>query len=107
MSKPASPPRITERQWQDAIVKTAKQFGYSVYHTEFSIRSSPGFPDLVIVKPPRVIFAELKSAKGKVSPAQQGWLDLLGDCDGVESYLWQVGADDLEAIARILMEEPS
>jgi hypothetical protein len=98
-------PRLTERQWQAAIVSTAKQFGWSVYHTEYSIRSTPGFPDLVLVKPPRVIFAELKtsSPKSRVSQHQQAWLDLLGDCDGVETYLWRDGDIELEKIARLLI----
>jgi hypothetical protein len=101
-------PRLTEKQWQAAIVATAKQFSWSVYHTEYSIRSTPGFPDLVLVKPPRVIFAELKTASpnSRVSQHQQAWLDLLGDCDGVETYLWRDGTDDIEDIARILMGEP-
>jgi hypothetical protein len=98
-------PKLTEAQWSRAIVATAKQFGYTVYHTRYSIGSTPGFPDLVLVRPPRVIFAELKTARlhSRVGPHQRAWLNLLSDCDGVETYLWRDGTDDLEDIARILM----
>ena len=36
-----------------------------------------GWPDLVLVRPPRLIFAELKSETGKVKPHQSKWLDVL------------------------------
>lgn len=98
-------PKLTERQWQAAIVATARQFNWSVYHTAFSIKSSPGFPDLVLVRPPRIIFAELKTATGRLTHHQQSWLDLLGACESVETYLWRAGEDDLETIAEILLTE--
>lgn len=47
------------------------------YHTHDSRRSPSGFPDLVIVGPGGCIFAELKSAKGKVTATQQTWIDAL------------------------------
>src|SRR3990167_8105053 len=36
-----------------------------------------GFPDLVMVREGRLIFAECKSEKGKVSPEQDKWLTTL------------------------------
>ena len=101
----------------------AKIFQWKYYHTWRSIHSPAGFPDCVMVKPPRLIFAELKSEKGVVSPEQQEWLDLLEQvgkdtkvydhvlsqdaiqalCEKgtlVEVYLWR--PDDIETIAEIL-----
>ena len=46
------------------------------YHTRDSRRSPSGFPDLVIVGE-RVIYRELKTAKGKVTAAQAEWLHAL------------------------------
>ena len=37
----------------------------------------PGFPDLMLIFPGNVAFAELKSEKGVLSPAQKEWRDLL------------------------------
>jgi hypothetical protein len=92
---------VTEAQWQNAIVKAAERCGFVCYHTRFSVASSPGFPDLVCVKPPRVLFVELKTVRGRVSKHQQVWLDLLGDCRGVEVYLWRP-SDDWDDISAIL-----
>jgi len=36
-----------------------------------------------------LIFAELKSVKGKVSPEQQEWMDLINQCTSVEGYIWR------------------
>jgi hypothetical protein len=49
-------PRLTERQLQDAIVQCARTLGYAhVYHTYLSINSESGFPDLVLLRPPRIV----------------------------------------------------
>lgn len=68
----------TERKFQDVVLEAARAAGFTlVYHTHDSRRSQPGFPDLVLVSPRagRVLFRELKSTKGRVSPAQQKWGD--------------------------------
>jgi hypothetical protein len=81
-------PRITEKQLQDAIVECATLLGWRVFHPWTSIHSAAGYPDLTLVRPPRVILAELKSATGKLSPDQDDWLRDLMLCPGVEAYLW-------------------
>ena len=50
------------------------------YHTWNSQHSTAGFPDLVLVRPPRILFIELKSETGKLSPAQANWIAALRDC---------------------------
>jgi hypothetical protein len=49
-----------------------------------------GFPDLVLVNPSlrRVLYVELKSDIGKMSPAQVAWQILL-ERAGQEFYLWK------------------
>jgi len=59
------------------------------FHPFDSRRSTPGWPDIVLVRPPSVIFAELKTATGRLTPAQRTWLDALDGCPGVEAYLWR------------------
>jgi hypothetical protein len=65
---------VTEKELDAAVRKIARLYGWRVYHTYRSTRSPAGFPDLVMVKPPRLIFAELKSDEGKVSAEQAEWL---------------------------------
>jgi len=59
-----------------------------------------GFPDLALCRPPRLVFAELKSATGKLSHHQQHWLTLLAEIPGVEVFLWR--PKDLDDIVRTL-----
>ena len=84
----ATAPSITEKAWQAKVIEAAKWLGWSVYHTHDSRRSEAGFPDLVLVRDQRLIFAELKSPKGRVTPAQTQWLWLLGETFA-EVYLWR------------------
>ena len=61
----------------------------------------PGFPDYVAVRARRLLLFELKSAKGRIAPAQQEWIDLLHECgDNVECYAWRPG--DFDEIVSIL-----
>lgn len=86
----------TEREFQRQIVRLAKILGWLVYHPWLSVHSTSGFPDLVLVRPPRVIFAEIKTAGGKITTHQVAWLRLLGECPQVEAYLWR--PDDWDTI---------
>lgn len=95
---------MTEKQLQAAIVKTARLLGWRVYHTFDSRRSEPGFPDLTMVRGRLLIFAELKTDKGKVSAAQEAWLDALIST-GVGVALWRP-ADWLDGtVERVLRAE--
>ncbi|MEG9248024.1 VRR-NUC domain-containing protein [Arthrobacter sp. Soc17.1.1.1] len=69
----------TEQQLQDKITQLAKELGWLVYHTHDSRRSDPGWPDLVLVHPVRhrLIIWELKSKKGRATPAQLVWITAL------------------------------
>ena len=69
---------LHEDDLQAHIVRTARMLGWMVYHTFDSRRSAEGFPDLVMVRDGRLIFAELKSQKGKRRPEQGDWLNELG-----------------------------
>ena len=43
-------------------------------------KDAAGFPDLVIVRPPKVMVLELKVPGGRVSPKQKEWIEALQDC---------------------------
>lgn len=78
---------MTERELQDAIIELARIRGWLVYHPFDSRKSEPGFPDLTMVRGDRLVFAELKSAKGRVSPAQRVWLERLEQTPA-EVHVW-------------------
>lgn len=91
---------LTEKEWQAQVLELAARLGWrKAYHTYDSRRSHSGFPDLVLVRD-RVVFAELKREKGKLSDAQEQWIAAL-HAAGAEIYVWRPG--DLEDIAKVLM----
>ena len=93
------PPRQTERQFMADVIRLAEVLGWRTYHTHDSRRSAPGFPDLVLVRRPRVIFAELKAQRGRLTPHQLDWFAELRACHQ-EIYVWR--PEDAEKVARIL-----
>jgi hypothetical protein len=92
---------LTEAQWQNVVVHYAKIFSWRIYHTHISFGSAKGFPDLVLVRPPRLIFVELKSDKGKVKPEQLDWLTEL-HASRAETYVWR--PMDVEDVVAILAD---
>ena len=81
--------RLTEKEFLAQVVELAEVLGFRSYHTFDSRRSAAGFPDLVLVRPPRVIFAELKRQNGRVTIPQHLWFHDLDECPGVEVYIWK------------------
>jgi hypothetical protein len=90
---------ITEREFQKQVLQLASMLGWRAYHPQLSKWSEKGWPDLVLARPPRLLFVELKSDRGKVSPHQDEWLRLLTAC-GQEAAVWRPA--DFDAIARVL-----
>ena len=104
----------SEAQFQEQVVDLAKWAGWLIHHDrrqDLSIAGDPGFPDLVLARKGRVIFAELKSAKGRLTDAQRSWFtELSGAAEAadrggvlfgrVHFHVWR--PHDLDDIARIL-----
>ena len=101
----------TEAEFMGQIIEMAQLRGWRVHHTRPAwtgkgwrtpIQGDPGFPDLVLVRKRgnvRVIFAELKSDKGRLAEDQGEWIRLLEGCKGVETYIWKPGMwEDILAI---------
>lgn len=65
---------LLEEQFQRQVLGLAEVYGWRSYHTHDSRRSQRGFPDLVLLRPPELIFAELKTDKGRLRPEQGEWL---------------------------------
>lgn len=96
----------SERDFQRAVVDLATASRWTLcYHTLNSRGSASGFPDLVLVRVPELIFAELKTDKGRVSDAQHEWLRSLEAC-GVETYVWRP-SDWATVEARLTAPRPT
>jgi hypothetical protein len=79
---------MTEKELQAAVIELAQTLGWKVAHFRPAMNArgdwrtpvaadGKGFPDLVMVSKHALLFIELKSAKGRVSPEQRDWLDRL------------------------------
>ena len=77
----------SEKRFQSHVISLAQAHGWLHHHTYDSRRSVPGFPDLILVRD-RLIAAELKTARGRVTPAQTDWLEALAAA-GIETYIWR------------------
>jgi len=85
----------SENEFMRHVLAYAHARSWTSYHTHISKRSTEGFPDLVLVRGGRIVFAELKREKGgRVSPAQARWLEelrsvthaIVAIADPVEGY---------------------
>ena len=92
---------MKEVELQRNVEELFRLRGWLVHHTRVARGSEPGLLDLVMIRPPRVIFAELKTQKGQLDnrmrwtkggrrlPTQKEWFEALQTCPGVEVYLWR------------------
>ena len=55
---------------------------------------------LTLVRDDQLIFAELKSAAGKLTDSQAEWLGALSSVEYTSAQLWR--ANDLETVAELL-----
>ena len=80
--------QMLESELQSGVRGKAKAHGWLFYHTYNARRSEPGFPDCVMVRHGRIVFAELKQQKKSPTPSQIIWLDALGEST-CETYVWR------------------
>lgn len=101
---------ISETAFQAQVIELAELYGWRVLHVRRSkargdqwatTTSITGWPDLFLFNPSqhRAIAAELKSDRGRATPAQIQVLTDLNDA-GIPTYLWR--PTDLDDIASIL-----
>lgn len=91
---------MNEKEWQAKVVEFAQWNGWHVFHPYYSRRSEPGWPDLSMIRNGRLVFAELKTRTGRVTPPQHHVLGLLAACESVEVYLWR--PQDWVDVQRVL-----
>lgn len=101
---------VKEAHFQNQVIMLAKLHGWLVMHTravelrpgiwKTPVTGHAGFPDLVLAHAKRgLIFAELKSEKGRLSASQSVWLRTLADA-GQETYVWR--PQDINIISKHL-----
>ena len=92
-------PDILERDFQRQVLQLAEMCGWKSAHFRPAMNAKgqwrtavagqgKGFPDLVLVRPGRVLFVELKSRTGKLSLDQVAWIDSLRAA-GADVRVWQ------------------
>ena len=92
--------QVKEKDFQKAVVRQARAWGWRVHYTTISYRSQPGWPDLFMVRGDRLLAVELKTMKGKVSDEQEAWLAVLEATGKVETEVWR--PDSWERIGEVL-----
>ncbi len=107
---------MNERTWQNTVIEAATVAGWTVNHTRTAIgkggahttpNSAPGMPDLMLWRPrdglldrePTLIFAELKTNRGRLSTDQDDVIASLGAA-GVAVYVWR--PRDWETVKAVL-----
>lgn len=118
-----TPPRQPEAHFQPQVIKLAELLGWRVRHDSATnqrrtcascqqplrcavcgrelriIRNAAGMLDLLLIRRPRVVWAEIKSDRGNLSPEQRAQLTELRAC-GQEAFVWR--PKDFDTLTRIL-----
>jgi hypothetical protein len=95
---------MTEAELQSAIIDAAELGGWLIFHDNDSRRNRPGFPDLVLVRGPDILFVELKTDTGRVTAEQRVWLDGLSSIDNVSCGV--IRPSDADGLIRRLVSRP-
>ena len=86
----------TERDFQKFVINRALNHGWTYYHAPDNKPDQygrlqnvvKGFPDIVLVKNEKLVFVELKTETGRVSPEQTAWLEKLKKT-GCDTFVWR------------------
>lgn len=105
---------MLEKDFQQAVIDLARHGGWKVHHARTvkmstghwaTVQGDNGFPDLMLAHRHKgIIFAELKTDKGRLSDAQLEWIATLEEA-GAEVYVWRPAQMNL--IAERLCPHPS
>jgi hypothetical protein len=88
---------VSESDFQQAVTDALTLFGWRWVHFrpartvrgwKTALSGSPGYPDISAVRGDRIIFVELKAAKGELRDEQRSWLSALGAA-GAEVHCWR------------------
>jgi hypothetical protein len=83
---------LTEKDWQQQVEEALRVFGWWFLHIPANVVVCPrchtkiyrgiakGFPDILAIKPPRILWIELKGERGHVDPEQRRVKAMLEAC---------------------------
>lgn len=103
---------MSEKDLMASVIDYARLTGWRVAHfvpaqvrpgvwvTPFKA-DAKGWPDLSMVRPPRLLFVETKGG-GSVEEEQKIWLGLLSQVPNVEVYVWRMRDWNSGVVHRIL-----
>lgn len=95
--------QMSENQFREQVVAAARNRGWLVYFHDTNrptyevvddrrrknrSMGTPGFPDLTMTKGQRLVFAELKVKRNKLTDSQWAWRDAI-ETTGSEYYIWR------------------
>ena len=96
VARPTQAP--SEADLQRAVIDLARMFGWRIAHfrpahTAKGWRTpveadGKGWPDLVMIRPPRIVIAELKVGRNQVTEDQATWLELFRQAN-LETHVWR------------------
>lgn len=78
---------LSEKEFMSQVIQLAQLFRWKIYHTHNSRKSVAGFPDLLMLRGAKMIVAELKVGRNKITSDQADWLTWFRVA-GAKSYLW-------------------
>ena len=78
-----------EKTFQQEVRQIARLYGWADYCAWNSQHSPAGWPDLTLLRPPHLIFAELKTDTGRLTTPQTRTLNLLRGCQHISAYCWE------------------
>lgn len=93
----------TERDFQTYLERQMRSRGWSVYsirRSDLAQATLAGYPDITAWRDQRLIFAELKTDKGRLSKAQVEVLESLKMLEMAEIYVWRPA--DIQDIEKII-----
>jgi hypothetical protein len=100
-----------EASFQACVLEVARLGGWRTLHIRPARRADgswrtpvsgdgQGWPDLTLVRPPRLLFVELKSERGRLSASQADWIGVLRLLPKVEVYVWR--PSDWDELVEVL-----
>jgi len=77
-----------EAEWRRYVIGSARLAGWTVFYWQDSRRTTPGWPDLALLRVPDFILVELKTNTGRLTRQQQLCIAELQAC-GLNVHVWR------------------